>query len=280
MASSELSTVAATLLDDQEYLRELSAMCSDKATTWDQRTKVRQDELAALTAALEIIKATVSEKTTAATMRLVQQGASLQVAEANALNPKAMEQIEAEAEAAEDAGPVSFLQRVSVQPVSFLGKSPSIIAKTSKPSDGARQRIAEIFKHRGQQLKSVLLTSLANQIAEDHFAKVKTLIQELIERLLQEAAHDSNQKDWCDKSISDAEQKRDYAEEAVEKHNAAMAVLEANRDKLNEELSVLSTEIGDLGASRLKAEQLRAQDKAANENTVNETQEGLSALKQ
>merc|ERR1712187_945445 len=117
-------------------------------------------------------------------------------------------------------------------------------------AEDVRRRLADMLKGTGQRLKSTLLTSLASHVAEDPFAKVKTLIQELIERLLQEASNDSNQKDWCDKATSDAEQKRGYAEEAVEKHNAAMAVLEANRDKLTEELSVVSAEIKELEENR------------------------------
>merc|ERR1719258_8246 len=54
--SEELTTVAATLLDDQQYLKELTEICSAKAKTWDQRSKCRQDELSALTAATAIIK--------------------------------------------------------------------------------------------------------------------------------------------------------------------------------------------------------------------------------
>merc|ERR1719326_64472 len=108
--SQQLSTVAAVLLDDQQYLRELSQMCSDKAKTWDQRTKVRQDELSALTAAMTIVKGTVKEKTTAATVRLTQEGVQVRLAEAMAETPSAMEADEEEAEAA-DAAPASFLQK-------------------------------------------------------------------------------------------------------------------------------------------------------------------------
>jgi len=50
--NQQLTVVAATLLDDQQYLTELSSMCTLKAKTWDQRTQVRQDELSALTAAI------------------------------------------------------------------------------------------------------------------------------------------------------------------------------------------------------------------------------------
>jgi hypothetical protein len=64
-ASQELTTVSAQLLDDMEYLDELNTICSQKAKTWDQRTKLRANELTAITQATGIVKATVSVKTEA-----------------------------------------------------------------------------------------------------------------------------------------------------------------------------------------------------------------------
>merc|ERR1719261_1958234 len=98
-----------------------------------------------------------------------------------------------------------------------------------------------VLREQGAKLRSTLLTSLASKIAEDPFAKVKVLIQELIERLLKEAANEANQKGWCDKATKDPNQKRDYAAVQVSELNGEMATLEALRDKLTEELSVLDT---------------------------------------
>merc|ERR1719333_1197313 len=140
--------------------------------------------------------------------------------------------------------------------------------------------VLSLLKGKGQKLKSTLLTALASQIAADPFAKVKKLIQELIERLLTEASNEANQKGWCDKSISDAEQKRDYAAKALEELNGQMAKLEARRDNLAEELSVLAEEIAAIEAARAKAEKMRADEKAENEHTVEEASAGLSAVEQ
>merc|ERR1719218_490517 len=226
--SQELTTVSATLLDDMEYLDELNTICSDKAKTWDQRTKLLANELTAITQATGIAKATVVAKTQSSTIRFAQTGTVLHLADAVAGSDSAMEAIEAEAEMSESP---SFLQKQSV--------------KKHEPasSDAGRDMIVSLLKGKGQQLKSTLLTSLATKLAADPLAKVKKLIQELIERLLTEAANEANQKGWCDKAMADAKQKRDYATEEIEDLNAKMAKLEATRDKLAEELATLGKEI-------------------------------------
>jgi hypothetical protein len=266
-ASQELTTVAATLLDDMEYLDELNTICSEKAKTWDQRTKLRANELTAITQATNIIKATVSEKTQASTIRFSQTGSVIHLADAVANSDAAMESIEAEAEIAEDS-PLGFLQHRSVRKHEL------------DPSDASRQLVISLLKGKGQELKSMLLTSLASRIAADPFAKVKKLIQELIERLLTEAANEADQKGWCDKATADAKQKRTYAAEEIADLNAKMAQLEALSDKLGEELSELASEIADLKKSRAEADANRSEEKAENENTVKEARAGLSAVTQ
>merc|ERR1719333_969911 len=99
--------------------------------------------------------------------------------------------------------------------------------------------VLSLLKGKGQEMKSTLLMSLANKIAADPLAKVKKLIQELIERLLTEAANEANQKGWCDKAMADAKQKRQYAADEIEDLNAQMAKLEALSAKLGEELDIL-----------------------------------------
>merc|ERR1719335_1446626 len=109
-ASQELTTVSANLLDDMEYLDELNTICSEKAKTWDQRTKLRANELTAVTQATGIVKATVVEKTQSATIRFAQTGTVLHLADAVTGSDSAMEAIEAEAEMSESQTALGFLQ--------------------------------------------------------------------------------------------------------------------------------------------------------------------------
>jgi len=301
--SKDFSGISAQLLDDMEYLKGLAQVCSDKAQTWDQRNKVRTDELTALTLATGIVKGTVAEKTSKATVRLIQQKFSATRAEFTVRDEDAMEGIEEEAEQAEDSGsfPLGFLQRASSPHFGFdgvgmatrdlqkeLDHSDDRMAPVSKhdetavadKADDGRMAVMSLLRKEGMALHSSMLTSLATKIAGDPFAKIKKLIQELIQRMLQEAANESNQKGWCDKSIGDAEQKRDYTAEKLAALNADMAEFEARRDTLTEELDTLDKEIKELEKAQKDADTNRKEEKDENAATVKEAKEGLEAVQE
>jgi len=274
--SQELSTVSATLLDDMDYLKELYEISSAKALTWDQRSKVRADELSALVAATQIVEGQVANKTQSSTIRFAQLGVSVRMADAVAGSDDAMEAIEESAEEAEDdSSPMGFLQRTQIS------------KHETNPADKAiagRNAIVDLLRSKGQQLKSKLLSSLAVQVAgqdsADVFAKVKVLIQELIERLLAEAANEASHQGWCTKAIKDAEQKRGYASDEISTLNADLADDEAKLDKLKDQLGTLVEEIKSLKASISDAEKIRTEEKAENKMTVTEAEAGLSAVQE
>jgi cell division protein FtsB len=245
-------------------------MCSNKATTWDQRSQVRSDEIQALTSALNIIKGAVSETTSGSTMRLTQQGVSVALAKQFAKDSDSMVDLEAETEDFEAEKSTAFLQKRQVT------------LHTPASKDG-RLEIISLLKNKGKQLKSQVLVALAGQIEaakEDPFAKVKTLIQELIERLQQEAANEATQKEWCDKANSDAEQKRDTAAEEIRALNSKIATLEARIDGLKQDIAKLTEEITDLENKKQEAIDMRAKEQAENQATVDEANAGLSAVQQ
>merc|ERR1719181_1234293 len=162
----DLTTTLAQLHDDQAYLKDLTAKCEDKSKEWDQRSKMRQDELSAITEALAIIKGTVSSKTTEKTVRFVQQKATVK--------PHAVVVDDDSADSEDDdEEDVSFLQVES--PRAKL----SLLAKGMKQSKGflqsqdPRDRLVALLTSKGQELKSTVLSALATKVAADPFAKIK-----------------------------------------------------------------------------------------------------------
>jgi len=283
------------------------------------RVKVRTDELSALTAATQIVKSTVSNSIGSASVRFVQMGVSATMAGQLVQNEDAMEMIEAEAEGVDKPmnflqrairkhvtpigegayqDPKAVMERTTDKRTKcedgqwndcytaggdYIDGHPSdrsVGLHQSQQDSGARDVVVNLLKTQGDKLKSTLLISLANQLTVDHFAKIKTLIQELIERLLAEAASEGNQKGWCDKATADANQKRDYAAEEIERLNGEMANLEATRNKLAEEITVLKKEILEIQQALRKYNKMRAEEKVENTATVEEAEIGLGAINQ
>jgi hypothetical protein len=274
-SSQELTTVSADLAANIEYMKELSKGCSEKAQTWDQRSKVRVQELTAITECHDIVAATVLHKTFDTTVRLAQTGSVLHTADVVANDEGSLEAIEA---AAENSEAYTFLQRKS-QSKSILAHRIESVARDPRGEEASREMVVNLLKSKGVQLKSTLLMSLAQRIGADPFGKIKKLIQELIERLLTEAANEADQKGWCDKSIADAKQKREIAASKTAELNAVMARTEATIDKLKEEIEELAGEIADLHKAQAEAGQMRSEEKAENQNTVIEAEMGLDATK-
>merc|ERR1719169_421339 len=144
----------------------------------------------------------------------------------------------------------------------------------------ARTRVLTLLRKKSAELDSPVLAALATKPAADPFVKIKKLIQELIERLLQEAADEANHKGWCDKEFGKAKQSRAMKAEAVKSLNEALAKSEALRDKLTEEIAILTKEIDELESALSKTTKERNDESAENAATVSEAQEGQAAVEQ
>merc|ERR550514_1657116 len=129
------------------------------------------------------------------------------------------------------------------------------------------------------ELKSPILAALAMKAAADPFLKVKKLIQELIEKLVTEAAEEATKKGWCDTEMGKAESTRNYEMDTVIKLNAKLAALEATKAMLEEEIAQLTTEIAELNDELTKTTKARTAEKAENMQTLDEAKEGLAATK-
>merc|ERR1719162_644831 len=68
--------------------------------------------------------------------------------------------------------------------------------------------------------------------------------------------------------------------EAVTTLNGQLAEAEAKRDKLSEEISVLTDEIAELDSSLSKTTKERNDESAENSNTIHEAQEGKAAIEE
>merc|ERR1719160_2498466 len=142
-----------------------------------------------------------------------------------------------------------------------------------------RASVMKFLKGKAASLKSTQLAALAARISTTGpFDKITKLIQELIERLMQEAADEANHQGWCNTQLGKAKGSRDRKATSVMELNDAMAKAEALRDKLQEETAKLGTEIDELTAVLEKATKERSDEQAENEATIKESEEGKAAV--
>merc|ERR1719161_2319722 len=142
-----------------------------------------------------------------------------------------------------------------------------------------RAWLQDFLKGKASNLKSTNLAALAAQVStKGPFDKITKLIQELIERLMQEAAAEANHQGWCNTQLGKAKAARERKAESIMELNDAMAKAENLRDKLQEETSILATEIEELTSTLEKMTKERSEEQAENEATIKESEEGKAAV--
>jgi hypothetical protein len=248
--SGLLTETNAHLNDDNLYLKDLTGQCEKKAREWDQRSTARNGEIEALTQALTIISGGVARGAAGAGgLRLVQETSPSD-----------------DDEASDDYTDVVFVQTEEVK-------------KAVSTVDPKRAKAISMVQKVASEMKSVSLSLLAMQMAADPFAKIKTLIQGLIERLLKEAAEEANQKGWCDSSLAKANTDRDFRQGDLEDLSAKVNDMTAQKRSLEETVKTLKSEIHELNRAHHDAAQLRSREKNQNKHELTQASEGLAALK-
>lgn len=145
----------------------------------------------------------------------------------------------------------------------------------------ARKKVVGLLKADGAKLHSSELAALAAQVSTTGvFDKITKLIQELIERLLQEAADEANHQGWCNKEMTEAKEQRERKATSVKDLNDYLSNNEATRDTLIEDIEKLTAELAELESALEKQTKERDEESAENEVTIKEATEGQEAVEE
>ena len=163
---------------------------------------------------------------------------------------------------------------------------PSFLQQDMSQTRQRRQQHAlELLQSEALRLHSSVLGSLAaplrvsaEAISADPFAKVKDLIQKLVERLLAESTAEATKKGFCDEEMGKATKDRDYRYAEANKLSVQIGGLESKRDTLEADIGSLTSSLSSLRSDLNTSTQIRADDKVANLETVQQAKEGLKAV--
>merc|ERR1719421_1166710 len=159
-------------------------------------------------------------------------------------------------------------------------KAASLAQFRSSPASPAQWKVSIYLQDKARQLNSRILSALADRVEKDPFKKVKKMIKDLIDKLMEEATAEAAHKGWCDTELATNEKTRKEKTDAVETLKAEIDELTASIAKLGEEIVDLSNAVADLDAAVAKATSMRETEKAKNAETVKDAQEAQTAVSQ
>jgi len=241
---------------DTDFREELTEQCQDQAAQWDQRSQTRTAELTAISEATEMLKK--GNENYDANKQL----AGLQKKGKVAL--RAHHDVPAAA-ASTVKKAVSFLQ---------------LRASNSELQAAAVGRAVQLLDKAASALKSTVLATVAAQASmqDDQFAKVKELINDLIKKLEDQATAEADAKTYCDEELAKALSSRDEQALGTEEQTTIISEKGAEIKQLTSEVAVLSQEVADLNKALNEATELRTEEKASNEKTLEDAKAGKTAV--
>jgi len=142
-----------------------------------------------------------------------------------------------------------------------------------------KDRAADLLLKRASALKSKTLMALATEMKANPFAKVVTMIEDLIAKLKEEAAAEADHKQWCDQQLMENKHKRNKKTTESEKLMAEIDEMNANIDTMTKTIQTLIQEQEDLTKAMQEATTQRTAEKVENEATIADGEAGAGAVK-
>merc|ERR1719265_1659233 len=143
----------------------------------------------------------------------------------------------------------------------------------------SQDQVAEFLMQKATELNSKMLSILADHAVADPFGKVRKMIKDMIVRLTEEAAQESEHKGWCDSELGQNKIQRDSKTEDVNSLTAKQDQLTADIAKVTQELSDLSAEMLELDNAVSSATEIRTKENAKNTQTIKDAKAAQEAVK-
>jgi len=234
----QLGATKTTKVADEQTLKEVTTECEEKALSFEEKQKLRSEELEAIAKAVEILG-----------------------------SPDVLGNAEKHLVFAQVSAATSLLQG---------GEQRRTAAE--RRSEGIHRRIREFLASEGKRLNSKHLALLANKLLADPFAKVKQLIDTMITRLLEEANADADHEGFCDTEMGESKITRNRLNQDIDALTAAIDDGKATILALTQSTDQLSQEVNDLVVAMSEASQLRKEEKATNEETIADAKSAQAAV--
>jgi len=168
----------------------------------------------------------------------------------------------------------SYKKRVNLVQVTSLLQ----VSRTAQQLT-AQQKAAAFLQQRGGATQSRSLLSLSAQIMASPFAKVITMIEDMLAKLKSEAAAEADHKAWCDEQLKENKLKRNKKTAGVERLTAEVQELTSTIEEMGKNIATLLQEQSDLTTAMKDATTQRDAEKTENLAIIADSKAGKEATK-
>merc|ERR1719159_1292625 len=126
----------------------------------------------------------------------------------------------------------------------------------------ARDKVVNIFKGLSQQRHSYVFAQLAEMAAADPFAKIKGLINDMIEKLLKEAQEEATHEAFCQEEMGKSKKSQADKQMKLDKFSTRVDEASSKIAELTEAIKTLEAEIAEIDKGQAEATALRTAENA------------------
>merc|ERR1719181_1184372 len=113
----------------------------------------------------------------------------------------------------------------------------------------------------------------------DPFAKVKTLLSDMVTKLEDQAATDASHKEYCDKELGDTAQKKLEKTYESDKLSTKIDSMSAESAKLKEQVAEIQQALADLASTIAEMTKIRQEEHTAFTENKPQMEQGLEGVK-
>jgi len=124
----------------------------------------------------------------------------------------------------------------------------------------ARAQIVNIFKGLAQNRHSFVFAQLAQMAASDPFAKIKGLINDMIEKLLKEAAEAATHEAFCQEEMGKSKKSQADKQMKLDKFSTRVDEASSKIAELTEAIKTLEAEIAEIDKGQAEATAIRTKE--------------------
>merc|ERR1719428_564235 len=106
------------------------------------------------------------------------------------------------------------------------------------------------------------MMQLVSKAQSDPFKKIRGLIEDMLAKLMKEAAEEADQKAFCDEELGESNAKKDDLTGKLDTNTVRIEKSEAGIAELNEAIKTLEAEISEIDHAQAEATQIRQEEHA------------------